>query len=285
MLDKFDFKIRIRKNQNRLGLFKIKILILLFFAFLPKLRRNVIDVSYHISQYQQIIQELAQEISALKDQRNDLESRISHLDPRLSLTNGEDKLKLEESLKLRESLLQSFKQQISLRKNVLELDNAVMDLAIEVERHTKIIESHQSSSSSTSSLKDNQPSNSTDSVHNSREELKVVEQDKEELEAKRSDVLKELEQCKAKTRKLRDIVAKKLTTHEQKEILGLLLKNFEFEMRNVEMQANIFKRDFKLREQDMVILRLEQHRSLCDTLIFQQRRLIVDNNLQMYKKH
>lgn len=45
------------------------------------------------------------------------------------------------------------------------------------------------------------------------------------------------------------------------------------------MQAAIFKRDFKLREQDMVILRLEQHQSLCQTLIYQQRRLISDNNL------
>jgi hypothetical protein len=190
--------------------------------------------------------------------------------------NGEDKMKLEEALKLRESLLQSFKQQISLRKNVLELDNAIMDLSIEVDRHMKIIESN-----STSSIKDSSNNNTTDSVVNSREELKVVEQDKDELEVKRSDMLKELEQCKAKTRKLRDIASKKLTNHEQKEILGLLLKNFEFEMKNIEMQANIFKRDFKLREQDMVILRLEQHRSLCDTLIFQQRRLIIDNNLQI----
>ena len=111
-----------------------------YFA-IKKLRRNVIDVSYHISQYQQIIQELAHEISTLKDQRHDLESRISHLDPRVSQMNGDDKLKLEEALKLRESLLQSFKQQINLRKNVLELDNAIMDLSIEVDRHTKIIES------------------------------------------------------------------------------------------------------------------------------------------------
>ena len=108
-----------------------------------------------------------------------------------------------------------------------------------------------------------------------------MEQDKEELEAKRGEAMRELEQCKAKTRKLRDIASKKLNTHEQKEILGLLLKNFEFEIKNIEMQANIFKRDFKLREQDMVILRLEQHRSLCDTLIFQQRRLIIDNNLSI----
>jgi hypothetical protein len=116
-------------------------------------------------------------------------------------------------------------------------------------------------------------------VNNSREELKVVEQERDELDQKRRDAVKELDQLKLKTKKLRDIATKKLNTIEQKEILGLLLKNFEFEIRNIEMQADIFKRDFKLREQDMVILRLEQHRSLCDTLIFQQRRLITDNNI------
>ena len=105
-----------------------------------KLRRNVIDVSYHISQYQQIIQELAQEIAILKDQRNELESKISHLDPRSHSMNGDDKSKMEEALKLRESLLQSFKKQITLRKNILELDNALMDINIEAERHVKIIE-------------------------------------------------------------------------------------------------------------------------------------------------
>ena len=100
----------------------------------------MIDVSFHISQYQQIIQELAQEIATLKDQRTDLESRISHLDPRLNLLNGEDKAKLEEALKLRESLLQSFKYQIGLRKSLLELDNAIMDMTIEADRNTKIID-------------------------------------------------------------------------------------------------------------------------------------------------
>ena len=49
-----------------------------------KLRRNVIDVSYHISQYQQIIQELAAEIATLKEQKYDLEAKVSHLDPRIN---------------------------------------------------------------------------------------------------------------------------------------------------------------------------------------------------------
>ena len=54
--------------------------------------------------------------------------------------NGEDKSKLEEALKLRESLLQSFKQQITLRKTILELENSIMDLSIEADRHNKMIE-------------------------------------------------------------------------------------------------------------------------------------------------
>ena len=120
-----------------------------------------------------------------------------------------------------------------------------------------------------------------DSVMNAREELKVVEQDREELEVKRSEAIKELESLRLRTKKTRDIVAKKLNTQEQKEILNLILKNFEFEIKNIELQAKIFKRDFKLREQDMIILRLEQHRSLCDTLIYQQRQLIVDNNVNI----
>ena len=117
------------------------------------------------------------------------------------------------------------------------------------------------------------------SITNIRDELKVIENDRDELEVKRKMAAKELEASKIKTKRLRDVAAKKLNSNEQKEILTLLVKNFEFELRNIEMQADIFKRDFKLREQDMVILRLEQHRSLCDTLIYQQRQLITDNNI------
>lgn len=120
-----------------------------------------------------------------------------------------------------------------------------------------------------------------DEVINSKKELKVVEQDREELEVKHRNVSKELEAIRQRTKKLRDLATKKLTNQEQKEILNLLLKNFEFEMKNIEMQANLFKRDFKIREQDMIILRLEQHRSLCDTLIHQQRQLIVENNVNI----
>jgi hypothetical protein len=216
----------------------------------------------------------------LRDQRSDLESRISHLEPKLGgVTHLENKSKLEEALKLRESLLHSFKEQINLRKNLLELDNAIMDMNIEADRHNKIIENWESQKENNLNNKQLKKKLDQTTFLNSLEELKVVEHDREDLEEKRKNNIKELERVKSRTSKLRDNISKKLNTNEQKEILNLLLKNFEFEIKSIELQADLFKRDFKLREQDMVILRLEQHRSLCDTLIYQQRRLITDNNI------
>jgi len=42
-----------------------------------KIRRNVIDVSYHIAQYQQIIQDLRTQVQVLQNQKEDLEMRLS----------------------------------------------------------------------------------------------------------------------------------------------------------------------------------------------------------------
>jgi len=69
-------------------------------------------------------------------------------------------------------------------------------------------------------------------------------------------------------------VTKKMTSFEQRELLKLLTQNFEYEMKTVELQAEIFARDYSIKHKDLQLLRMSQHRSLCDTLIYQQRRLI-----------
>lgn len=101
------------------------------------------------------------------------------------------------------------------------------------------------------------------------------------MEYKRAEALNEYEQLQNKTRKLKDLITKRLTTQEHKEILELICKNFEFEMKNIEIQAELFIRDSKIREKEMIILRLEQHRSLCDTLISQQKEIIKDKNISV----
>jgi len=76
-----------------------------------------------------------------------------------------------------------------------------------------------------------------------------------------------------------------LNSIEQRELLKLLTQNFEFEMKTLELQADIFVRDYSIKHKDLQLLRMSQHRSLCDTLIYQQRRLIQgkNNNLDVLK--
>ena len=65
-----------------------------------------------------------------------------------------------------------------------------------------------------------------------------------------------------------------MSSVEQRELLRLLSQNFEYEMKTIELQADIFSRDYSIKHKDLQLLRMSQHRSLCDTLIYQQRRLI-----------
>ena len=74
-----------------------------------------------------------------------------------------------------------------------------------------------------------------------------------------------------------------MATNEQRELLRLLTENFEFEMKTIELQAELFIRDYTIKSKDLQLLRMSQHRSLCDTIIFQQRKLI-QGNLSIFMK-
>ncbi|CAF0784093.1 unnamed protein product [Didymodactylos carnosus] len=108
-----------------------------------KIRRNVIDVSYHIAQYQQIIQDLRNQLQLLREQKDDFEMRLSVSNEarfsRLS-DNTTDRLRVEESLKLRENILQAYKKQIDARRSLLEIENALMDITHECSRNDSILE-------------------------------------------------------------------------------------------------------------------------------------------------
>lgn len=51
----------------------------------------MVDVSYHIAQYQHIIQDLRNQVQLLRDQRDDLETRLTTTnEARFSRLSGED---------------------------------------------------------------------------------------------------------------------------------------------------------------------------------------------------
>ncbi|UJR33083.1 hypothetical protein I4U23_020542 [Adineta vaga] len=256
-----------------------------------KIRRNVIDVSYHIAQYQQIIKDLRNQAQLLREQKDDLEMRLMTTNEarfsRLSDSNTNERYRVEEGLKLKESIVQAYRKQIEARRALLEIDSGLMDLKHESMRNEAIIEHHDSN-------KENSPRNSkkpssdnttidttiTDSsVQRARAELRVLEQERLKLEKQRKVQLKDFETAKNDARRLFEKVTKKMTSLEQRELLKLLSQNFEYEMKTIELQAEIFSREHMIRNKDLQLLRMGQHKSLCDTLIYQQRRLIQEHQI------
>ncbi|CAF0971218.1 unnamed protein product [Adineta ricciae] len=253
-----------------------------------KVRRNVVDVSYHIAQYKQIIQDLRNQVQLLREQRDDLEMRLSTNNEarfsRLGNNSTAERLRVEEGLKLKENIVQSYRKQIDARRALLEIDTGLMDVVHECQRNQSIVDQKETSNESSPRNYKNSTEdilaeiNTSDNAkQRARAELRVLEQERSKLEKQRKAQLQEFETAKNESRRLLDKVTKKMATNEQRELLRLLTENFEFEMKTIELQAELFIRDYTIKSKDLQLLRMSQHRSLCDTIIFQQRKLIQDN--------
>ena len=97
-------------------------------------RHNVLDVAYHVSQYQAIITELKDEISRLNTKLNDnecLEEDTSH--------KGSSKTK-----QMKKELINLFREQMNLRTKLMEIDNNVLALSMEFERQNQVVQEWES---------------------------------------------------------------------------------------------------------------------------------------------
>merc|ERR1719211_360512 len=95
-----------------------------------KVRRNVLDVSFHVGQYQSIISELKGEIGRLKD-------KIDSGSAKSSATAT--KQQMEELKILRDALVANFREQMKLRHRLMEIDNHILGLTMEFERQNMIV--------------------------------------------------------------------------------------------------------------------------------------------------
>lgn len=75
-------------------------------------------------------------------------------------------------------------------------------------------------------------------------------------------------------RRLEELLHRRGSSEEQREVLALLCRVHELEMENAEMQSHALLRDGVIRQKNFVVQRFEQHRHLCDEIIQQQRQLM-----------
>ncbi|XP_053562914.1 kinesin-like protein KIF19 [Bombina bombina] len=272
-----------------------------------RVKRNLLNVSYHIAQYTSIISDLRNEIHRLKQKIDEQEvkqmknekSDIRNIQAEVQLHSSPyDRKEMDQ---LREKLIKAFREQMDIRRQLMELDNNNMEIQMETSRHFLVIadweqekmrrvrkwreELRKETYGKDDSEKDSDTGDDQSDimepveVTTARENIHALVGDQSKLRRQKMELEKRFKDIRQRARRLEEVLPKRISSDEQREVLSLLCKVHELEIENTEMQSHALLKDNMIRQKNYVVQRFEQHRSLCDEIIQQQRRLINDHNI------
>ncbi|KAB0793661.1 hypothetical protein PPYR_13281 [Photinus pyralis] len=275
-----------------------------------KVERNIYDVSYHVTQYQTVINELKNEISRLQTKMTEERPR-SAAPVRLNTMERNKEVRL-----LREQIVATFKEQMKLRRKLMEIDSHLLGLGMDAERQHLVI-SHwesrnnklyknninQSRAQTQQSLRrkmKNEGFRSADNVgHETADEgsdgeiegesavqqawgeLADIEREQERWSELRTLIEQKLEDCRQRGVALEDKLPDVLSSDDEREILALMCRVHELEADKMALQSERLVRQHELRRRDLVILRYDRQRQLCEEIITRQRQLMEENKLKL----
>lgn len=272
-----------------------------------RVKRNLLNVSCHIAQYTSIISDLRSEIQRLKKkiadqavrQNNSDRADIRHVQAEVQAHSTQQSRAAMDQL--REQLIEAFRQQMEIRKRLMELDNTNMEIQIDASRNLLAIadweqersrqrrkwqgERRKESFIKDESEKDSDtpesPPDSTESqdVALARENLVTLMDEQKKISKQKACLEQRLAELRERARRLEELLPRRVSSEEQREVLGLLCKVHELEMENAEVQSHALLRDNVIRQKNVVVQRFEQHRQLCHEIIQQQRQFIDDHSL------
>uniref|UniRef100_A0A3Q3GUI3 Kinesin-like protein n=1 Tax=Labrus bergylta TaxID=56723 RepID=A0A3Q3GUI3_9LABR len=272
-----------------------------------RVKKNLINVSYHIAQYTNIISDLRSEIQRLKQKIADQASRqlnsdrtdIRHVQAEVQAHSSQQSR--AEMDQLREQLLDAFRQQMEIRRSLMELENSNMEIQIDTSKHLLTIadweqeksrrrrkwraERRKESVNKDDSEKDSDspesPPDSTETqqVAMARENLVTLMAEQKRINKQKALLERRFLELRDRARRLEELLPRRVSSEEQREVLGLLCKVHELEIENAEMQSHALLKDNVIRHKNFVVQRFEQHRHLCDEIIQQQRQFIDDHSL------
>lgn len=98
-----------------------------------KVERNVLDVSYQVTQYHTVINELRDEISRLRTKMTEDRPRSAEIRKMNTAQRG------NEIKNLREKIVGTFKEQMKLRRKLMEIDSHLLGLSMDAERQHLVI--------------------------------------------------------------------------------------------------------------------------------------------------
>ncbi|XP_067403376.1 kinesin-like protein KIF19 [Emydura macquarii macquarii] len=269
-------------------------------------KRNLLNVSYHIAQYTSIISDLRSEIQRLTEKIDAQGPRpargdIRHIQAEVRLHSAHrDRQEMDQ---LREQLIGAFREQMDVRRQLMELENNCMEIQIQSTRHLLTIadwdqerrrraqmcreELRKEASGKEESEKDSDTGDEQwdlpepREVILARENIAALVGEQKTLRKQKAELEKRFQEIRQRGRRLEEVLPRRISSEEQREVLGLLCKVHELEIEKTEMQSSALLKDSVIRHKDYLVRRFEQHRSLCHRIIQQQRQIIHEYHLSV----
>ncbi|XP_015211350.2 kinesin-like protein KIF19 isoform X1 [Lepisosteus oculatus] len=271
-----------------------------------RVKKNLLNVSYHIAQYTNIISDLRTEIQRLKKKIAEQATRqapgeradIRNVQAEVQAHSSQSRVEMEQ---LREQLIEAFRQQMEVRKSLMELENNNMEIQIDTSKHLLTIadweqersrrarkwhaERRKESFNKEDSEKDSDTpeelpdATETQEVAMARENLVTLMAEQKKIRKQKLALERRFRDLRERAWRLEELLPRRVSSEEQREVLGLLCKVHELEIGNAEMQSHALLRDNVIRQKDYVVRRFQLHRHLCDEIIQQQRQFINDHSL------
>ncbi|XP_004688116.1 PREDICTED: kinesin-like protein KIF19 [Condylura cristata] len=260
-----------------------------------RVKRNLLSVSYHIAQYTDVISDLRREIEHLKSkiekQEKEKKSSPGAQDAPVTLPphNAEEESHLQMN-KIRAQLIGAFKEQLEMRRSLVELENTNIELHIDTSRHLLTIadwereKTHQAhrmpekDEEMAEADADGDEGESTEphEVVLAREEVNMLLAEQRKTLALKAGLEQRLANAKRKASQMEKLLPRQAINEDQREVLRLLCRAHELEVESTELQAHNLRRKNLLCQKDFVIQRYHQHRLLCEQIIQDQQQLIQD---------
>ncbi|XP_074866733.1 kinesin-like protein KIF19 isoform X2 [Carettochelys insculpta] len=269
-----------------------------------RVKRNLLNVSYHIAQYTSIISDLRREIEGLKAkiENQEKEKHATGLDIRdvqEEECQNSETYSRQEMNKLREQLIGAFKEQMEVRRSLMELEKTNIELHIDTSRHLLTIadwereNTHHAQKCHSRLVNGKEDENVEEAdreleradspepheVTVAREEINMLLAEERKAAALKSELEQRLANAKKRASQLEKLLPQQITSEEQREVLQLLCKAHELEVGNMELQASALYKDNLLCQKDFVIQRHQQHQLLCEEIIQQQQMLLKGHDI------
>nr|XP_045000072.1 kinesin-like protein KIF19 [Jaculus jaculus] len=267
-----------------------------------RVKRNLLNVSYHIAQYTDVISDLRREIEHLKskiEKQDKKKNEPGILDVQVPIAPHDAEEDSHRQMnKIRAQLIGAFREQMAMRRSLVELENASTELHVDMSRHLLTVADwerekthhHVHTGGDGESEKEDREGDTEGEEGESveppevalaREEVNLLLAEQRKTAALKARLEQRLAHAKQKVSRMEQLLPRQVTSEEQREVLRLLCRAHELEVENTELQADNLCRRNLLCQQDLVIQRYHQHRLLCQQVIQGQRQLIWDSGISV----